>query len=106
MRRQTRRRLKSYKLFRRIKEGKDKEGNRIVQYDDPVTIKAVIYPAEDKVQVMMYGERIESILNMEYSDKVPIKRGDALAIESDSAPDFRIKAIKNYDIKQIVLERI
>ncbi len=106
MRRQKRKRLKSYKLFRRIKETKDAEGNRMVQYSEPTEIKAIIYPASDNNQMLMYGERIDTILNMDYAGNVKISRGDALCIENDSNPDYRVKSIKNYDIKIIELERM
>ena len=106
MRRQKKNRLKSYKLFKRLKEATDSEGNRIVQYDKPKLIEAIIYPAEDKNQILMYGEKIESIMNMDYAGSENISRGDALCVEDRENPDYRVKSIKNYDIKLITLERM
>lgn len=106
--RQTQRRLKSYKLYKRCKSSVDTEGNRITQYEPAVTIKAQVWSASDSVQKMMYGDRINSIMNMLYSGNEEIKKGDGIRIFNvdDDKPDYRVISVAKHPIKFIELVMI
>ena len=100
--------MKSYHLRRR-KTGKDREGGSIVEYEEAVEIKAIIWPAGGKVQAEMYGERLTYIKNMEYGGAEAMQEGDGICVfvGPEAGPDYKIISIKpEYSPKVMELERI
>lgn len=100
--------MKSYHLRRR-KTGKDSEGGSIVEYEEAVEIKAIIWPAGGRVQAEMYGERLSYIKNMEYGGAEAMQEGDGICVfvGPEEKPDYKIISIKpEYSPKVMELERI
>lgn len=100
--------MKSYHLRRR-KTGKDREGGSIVEYEEAVEIKAIIWPAGGRVQAEMYGERLSYIKNMEYGGAEAMQEGDGICVfvGPEEKPDYKIISIKpEYSPKVMELERI
>ena len=100
--------MKSYHL-RRKKTGKDSEGGSIVEYEEAVEIKAIIWPAGGRVQAEMYGERLSYIKNMEYGGAEAMQEGDGICVfvGPEAKPDYKIISIKpEYSPKVMELERI
>ena len=100
--------MKSYHLRRR-KTRKDSEGGSIVEYEEAVEIKAIIWPAGGRVQAEMYGERLSYIKNMEYGGAEVMQEGDGICVfvGPKAKPDYKIISIKpEYSPKVMELERI
>lgn len=87
----------------------DDEGNVYEDYsNEPIEIKANIYPASGKLQVEIYGERLNYIFNMLYDGPENLNEGDGICVfvEKDSKPDYKIISIKQYSHQLIELEKI
>lgn len=100
--------MKSYHLRRR-KATKDREGGSVVEYEEAVKIKAIIWPAGGRVQAEMYGERLAYIKNMEYGGKEAIQEGDGICVfvGPENTPDYKVISIKQeYSPKLMELERL
>lgn len=58
---------------------KDNEGNVIESYSDEVSEDvALIWPASSKLQVELYGMRVNGILNMHYYGSLAVKEHDMI----------------------------
>lgn len=87
----------------------DKEGGKYPGYSSTATkIKANIWPASGKLQVEMYGLRINNILNMLYDGPVTITEGDGICVYVDSTkePDYKVISKKPYSHHVMELEKI
>ena len=87
----------------------DDEGNVYEDYsNEPIEIKANIYPASGKLQVEIYGERLNYIFNMLYDGPENLNEGDGICVfvDKDSKPDYKIISIKPYSHQLIELEKI
>lgn len=87
----------------------DNEGGKYPGYSLTATeIKANIWPASSKLQVEMYGLRINSILNMLYDGPLDIKEGDGICVYVDSTkdPDYKVISKKTYSHSVMELEKI
>ena len=91
--------LKGYKPV------KDDEGNIIESYNDEINEdKALIWPASSKLQVELYGMRINGILNMHYYGLLEIKDHDMIIYEGNRYKVVSIQKFKRF--KAIEIERI
>lgn len=87
----------------------DNEGNVYRDYyNEPIEIKANIYPASGKLQSEIYGERLNYIFNMLYDGPEKLEEGDGVCVfvGMDSKPDYKILSIKPYSHQLIELEKI
>lgn len=99
---------KVYWLKKKINT-EDDEGNVYENYsNEPIEIKANIYPASGKLQVEIYGERLNYIFNMLYDGPENLNEGDGICVfvDKDSKPDYKIISIKPYSHQLIELEKI
>lgn len=88
---------------------KDNEGGKYEGYsDEPIEIKANIWPASGKIQAEIYGERLKYINNMLYDGNIELVEGDGICVyvSKDSKPDYRIVSIKEFSHLKIELEKI
>lgn len=84
---------------------KDNEGNVIESYSDEVSEDvALIWPASSKLQVELYGMRINDILNMHYYGSLAIKEHDMIIYEDSSYKVISIQSFKRF--KAIEIERL
>lgn len=87
---------------------KNKEGGTRVLYEEPVEIRATIWPAGGRVQAEMYGEKLAYMKNMAYEGKEEMREGDGICVFAgpEEQPDYKIVSIKpEYSPKMIELER-
>lgn len=87
----------------------DNEGNVYRDYsNEPIEIKANIYPASGKLQSEIYCERLNYIFNMLYDGPEKLEEGDGVCVfvGMDSKPDYKILSIKPYSHQLIELEKI
>lgn len=101
-------RKKKYYLKRKclIKDG---EGGKYPGYEDRgIEIQANIYPAGGKLQVELYGEKINYMMNMLYDGTESIQEGDGICVyvEPTEPPDYRVGPIKYYSHLSIELTKI
>lgn len=99
---------KSYYLKRK-KKVEDDEGGKYDSYsDEPIDIKARIWPASGKIQAEIYGERLKYINNMLYDGDIELIEGDGICVyvSKESKPDYRIISIKPFSHLTIELEKI
>lgn len=84
---------------------KDNEGNVIESYSDEVSEDvALIWPASSKLQVELYGMRINGILNMHYYGSLAIKEHDMIIYEGSS---YKVISIQNFKrFKAMEIERL
>lgn len=84
---------------------KDNEGNVIESYSDEVNEdEALIWPASSKLQVELYGMRINGIMNMHYYGSLAIKEHDMIIYEGIS---YKVISIQNFKrFKAIEIERL
>ncbi|MBS5369183.1 MAG: hypothetical protein KHY19_06960 [Coprobacillus cateniformis] len=98
---------KSLKIFnhRRYIPGKDDEGNVIEEYDAVINEdKALIWPATSKLQVEMYGLRINDIMNVHYYGNLSIKVHDLIIFNGE---DYKVISVKEFRrFKAMEIERI
>lgn len=100
--------MKTYHLKRRV-VGKNKEGGSVVEYEDPIEIRATIWSAGGRVQAEMYGEKLAYMKNMAYEGTEEMKEGDGICVSASpvSPPDYKIVSIKSeYKPKMMELERL
>lgn len=100
--------MKTYHLKRRTVE-KNREGGTVVNYEDPVEIRATIWPAGGRVQAEMYGERLAYMKNMAYEGGEEMREGDGICVFTgpEELPDYKIISIKSeYSPKMMELERL
>ncbi len=86
--------LKTYLYSSRIPK-KDKEGSSYIEYGDPESFEAIIWPAQGRVQAELYGERLRYILNMKTSSDIPLKELDGIAVYEEK-PDYQIISIRGF----------
>lgn len=101
---------------------KNNEGSSYIEYGDPFTFTADIYPATGKLQAEIYGERITNIvcglIEGEYTitensdgsfdyvfEDFHIKEGDGIQVYS-SNPDYKIISIRPYRTLYFEAEKI
>ena len=87
----------------------DDEGNVYEDYsNEPIEIKANIYPASGRLQAEIYGERLNYILNMLYDGSKTLNEGDGICVyvSKESQPDYKVISIKRYSHLFIELEKI
>lgn len=84
---------------------KDNEGNVIESYSDEANEdEALIWPASSKLQVELYGMRVNGILNMHYYGSLAIKEHDMIIYEDNS---YKVISIQNFKrFKAIEIERL
>lgn len=84
---------------------KDDEGNIIEAYSDEANEDvALIWPASSKLQVELYGMRVNGILNMHYYGSLAIKEHDMINYEGIS---YKVISIQNFKrFKAIEIERV
>ena len=99
------RKLKEFKLRKSVVR-KDAERNVFLEYLEPVTDRAVIWPAGGKVQSELYGLRVPYIMNMNYYGNLEIAENDGICIDSDK-PNYKVISIRQYTkFKLIEIEKI
>ena len=102
---------KQYYISRRI-INTDDEGNKIESGTTKELLIANIYPANGKLEIEEYGERINNIFNMliegPYTTKInnnktifclqdiELTEGDFIHVFNQEKPDYKIIAIKPY----------
>ena len=75
---------------------KDNEGNVIESFSDEASKDvALIWPASSKLQVELYGMRINGILNMHYYGSLAIKEHDMIVMRASviKSSVFKISSI-------------
>ena len=84
---------------------KDNEGNVIESFSDEASKDvALIWPASSKLQVELYGMRINGILNMHYYGSLSIKEDDMIVYEGIS---YKVISIQNFKhFKAMEIERL
>ena len=84
---------------------KDNEGNVIESYSDEANEDvALIWPASSKLQVELYGMRVNGILNMHYYGSLAIKEHDVIIYEDRS---YKVISIQNFKrFKAMEIERL
>lgn len=105
-------------------ERKDEEGVSIVRWSEATQLQGEVWPAGGQLQAQMYGDRVNSMLNVRIKGAFSIvpegnhlkfdfgafalREGDGLCIYvSDTAdPDYRIKSITPYHPLKMEVERI
>lgn len=104
---------------------KDKEGVPNISYGTPFKFIGEIWPASSKLQVEMYGDRVNSIMNCkikghyiieqeegvtyyEFENRKIIKEGDGLCVnvKKKESPDYRIISIKPYKPLTLEVEKL
>lgn len=119
-----RNRLKTYSHRRAISK-KDKEGNSYIEYGQPSSFSAEVWPAGGKIQSEMYGQRVNNMYNcrigedyeIEADEKgrigyrigyTTIQEGDGICVyvPGEREPDYRIVAIRPYRYLTLEVERI
>lgn len=104
---------------------KDKEGVPNISYGTPFKFIGEIWPASSKLQVEMYGDRVNSIMNCkikghyiikqeegvtyyDFGNGKIIKESDGLCVNVDEYenPDYRIISIKPYKLLCLEVEKI
>lgn len=84
---------------------KDDEGNIIEAYSDEANEDvALIWPASSKLQVELYGMRVNGILNMHYYGSLEIKEHDMINYEGVAYKVVSIQKFKRF--KAIGIEKI
>ena len=104
---------------------KDKEGVPNISYGTPFKFIGEIWPASSKLQVEMYGDRVNSIMNCKIKDHYIIeqeegvtyydfgngkiiKESDGLCVnvKKEESPDYRIISIKPYKPRTLEVEKL
>lgn len=84
---------------------KDDEGNIIESYSDESCVdKALIWPVSSKLQVELYGMRVNDMLNMHYYGSLEIKEHDMINYEGVAYKVISIQKFKRF--KAIGIEKI
>lgn len=121
--RMKRSRIRTYHL-RNKKVTKDSEGVPVISYSDPIEIAGEVWPADGRLQVETYGDRIDRIYNckvegdyeIQAANKVEsyvfenfvLREGDGVHLfsETESEPDYQIISIKPYRPLYMEVEKI
>lgn len=74
-------------------EKKDNEGNVFPVFLDPIFIEAELWPANNRLQIELYGQRITSILNMICMNTVLIEIGDGITVDE---VEYQVISKKKY----------
>lgn len=93
--------LKKFEL-RKYSSSKDNEGNVIESYEDEVQEDvALIWPSSSKLQVELYGMRVNSIMNMHYYGSLAIREHDMIIYNDISYKVISIKNFKRFRVMEI-----
>lgn len=117
-------RIKRYSHRQAIPK-KDNEGNSYVEYGPPASFEAEVWPAGGKLQVEMYGQRVNQIQNCRINagyeviadekGRVRYQIGDMTLQEGDGiclyvrgscGPDYKIIAIRPYRFLILEVEKL
>lgn len=93
--------LKKFSL-KKYKPYKDDEGNVIPRYEEDISSdEAIIWPANSKVQIELYGARINSIMNMHYYGLLNIKELDCIHFEGIQYKVISVKKYRRFKVLEI-----
>ena len=98
---------RSLKIFqlKKYRSTKDDEGNVIESYEDEFfEDKALIWPSSSKLQVELYGMRVNDMLNMHYYGSLEIKEHDMINYDGIAYKVVSIQKFKRF--RAIEIERI
>lgn len=107
---------------------KDNEGNSYLEYGRPSTFEAEVWPAGGKLQMEMYGQRVNNIKNIRidgtyealsvteggrvyevyrFTD-MEVREGDGICLHvpGNRDPDYKIIAIRPYRFLTLEAEKI
>lgn len=117
-------RIKRYSHRQAIPK-KDNEGNSYVEYGSPASFEAEVWPAGGKLQVEMYGQRVNQIQNCRINGTyevvtdekgrvsywighMEIREGDGIClnVQESNEPDYRIISIRPYRYLTLEVERL
>lgn len=76
-----RKRAKQQIQLKKKSEKKDAEGNSFTLFLEPVSIDAELWPAGNRLQIELYGQRVTSIMNMICSNDKQINIGDGITYD-------------------------
>jgi hypothetical protein len=87
---------------------KDDEGSITNNYGEAYSIEAKIQPAGGQLQAAEYGEKLSYMLTMRYEGNEILKEKDGVCVfvGPTENPDYRVKAIKPWNIKVFDLEKV
>lgn len=74
-------------------EKKDNEGNVFPVFLDPILIEGELWPANNRLQIELYGQRITSILNMICINSILIEIGDGITVDE---VEYQVISKKKY----------
>lgn len=74
-------------------ENKDNEGNVFPVFLDPILIEGELWPANNRLQIELYGQRITSILNMICMNTILIEIGDDITVDE---VEYQVISKKKY----------
>lgn len=72
---------------------KDQEGNVFPVFLNPILIEAELWPANNRLQIELYGQRITSIMNMICENAVLIDIGDGITFDE---VEYQVISKKKY----------
>ncbi|WP_243009242.1 hypothetical protein [Clostridium sp. AM58-1XD] len=116
--------MKQYSHRRAIPK-KDQEGSSYIEYGQPSSFEAEVWPGGGKLQAEMYGQRISNIKNVridgnyellisnegkelyQFAD-MTVCEGDGIClyVPQDHEPDYRIIAIRPYRYLTLEVEKL
>lgn len=103
---------------------KDSEGVPVISYGDPFKLTGEVWPAGGKLQVEIYGNRIDRIYNCKVEgdyeirtegkvesyafEDFTLREGDGIHLftKTDGEPDYQIIAIKAYNPLYMEVEKL
>lgn len=88
-----RERAKQQIQLKKKSEKKDSEGNCFPVFLEPVSINAELWPAGNRLQIELYGQRITSIMNMICSNDEIIHVGDGITYDD---VEYQVISKKKY----------
>lgn len=90
--------LKTFQL-NKYNPSKDDEGNIVESYsDESYEDKALIWPVSSKLQVELYGMRVNDMLNMHYYGSLEIKEHDMIIMRELL---IKLSASKNLSVLKL-----
>lgn len=94
--RRMRQALKRTYSLRKATSTKDSEGSTYPTYATAVPISAIIRHASGRTDAAQYGERLNSILKMQYEGDEDISLGDGICVfvSGEQNPDYTVVAIR------------
>lgn len=72
---------------------KDQEGNVFPVFLNPILIEAELWPANNRLQIELYGQRITSIMDMVCENAVLIDIGDGITFDE---VEYQVISKKKY----------